>query len=169
LSKRKIYEQQVCSLCFNKFLNRRQLSYLIDGFVYTVPLAGIIFLAARSLKNLNLSDWKVLAILGAIQIVIGFLFAFKDGFNGYSPGKFCTDLQVLDEISGRPIPFGKSLKRNWVLVIATVPVVGTLAGLVFFIKIARQIGNGYRVGDRYAKTRVIWKKYQRLPCFRGAA
>jgi hypothetical protein len=74
---------------------------------------------------------------------------------------------VLDEHSGQPISFAQSFKRNSILLLGQIPVLGGLAGLVVILIIAVQVAKGYRLGDRFARTRVIWKKYARLPVFGG--
>jgi rubrerythrin len=35
--------------------------------------------------------------------------------------------------------------------------------------IAFQVGKGYRLGDPFANTRVVWRKYAHLPMFGGDA
>lgn len=71
-----------------------------------------------------------------------------------SPGKMITGVQVLDERTGRPIGFGASIKRNWVVLVPIMPLV-----------IAVQLLKGRRAGDGMAHTRVIWKKYAGNPVF----
>lgn len=81
-------------------------------------------------------------------------FMMKDGFGGYSPGKALTGVQTLDVRTGQPIGLGASLKRNLPIAIPFVPLV-----------IAVQMMKGPRLGDRWANTRVIWKKYAASPVF----
>ena len=76
-------------------------------------------------------------------------------------------MQVLDDRTNQPISFGQSFKRNAILLVSNIPFVGGLASLVVIITIAIQQTRGYRIGDRYAQTRVIWKKYARSPVFGG--
>ena len=48
-----------------------------------------------------------------------------------------------------------------------IPVIGGFASLNVVIIIAIQLNKGYRLGDRFAKTRVIWKRHARSPVFGG--
>jgi hypothetical protein len=84
-----------------------------------------------------------------------------------TPGKRLMDVQVLDQRTGLPIQFAQSFKRNSILLLGQIPVVGGLVALVVILIIATQVAKGYRLGDRFAQTRVIWKKYARLLAFGG--
>lgn len=93
-----------------------------------------------------------------IAIVMGWgtypIFCLKDGFGGYSPGKKLMGLQALDLESGKPVSFAQSFKRNLPTIIPLIPLV-----------MAFQISTGQRWGDRWAKTTVVWKKYDESPVF----
>jgi hypothetical protein len=65
-------------------------------------------------------------------------------------------VQVLDARTGAPIGAGASFKRNLPLLI---PIVGQLIILIQMLK-------GPRLGDGWAHTKVIWKKYAGQPIFR---
>jgi hypothetical protein len=78
----------------------------------------------------------------------------RDGFSGFSPGRLLTGLRAIDERTGRGIGFVASIKRN-------LPVV--FQPLVFVIMF--QMKNGHRLGDGWAHTRVIWRKYRQKTAF----
>jgi hypothetical protein len=83
------------------------------------------------------------------------LFPFKDGFAGRSPGKWLFGLQVVRRGSLRPVGFLRSLRRNLLLAI---PVLQAVVALI----IAYDVWQGEdRLGDGWAGTRVIWRKYAR--------
>jgi uncharacterized RDD family membrane protein YckC len=151
---RKLYGANVCKKCVYGFVNRRQLAFALDWLVLeliafvAVSAIGIIWTIAA--LNENLFD----VVLWGVQFaVIGF-FCIKDGMGGYSPGKFLTGVQVMDLATGKPIGPGASLKRNLLLYIPFMPLVALV-----------QMTKGPRIGDRWAGTRVIWKKYRKNPVF----
>jgi uncharacterized RDD family membrane protein YckC len=59
-------------------------------------------------------------------------------------------LQVVDRISREPVGMGQSIKRNLVLML---PYLGTLLVIATMAK-------GRRLGDGWAETEVIWRKYK---------
>jgi uncharacterized RDD family membrane protein YckC len=167
VSKKKIYGHPVCKKCFYRFANRRQLDYLIDALVFFIPSGGISF-AIGALVARN--TWSVpadITINTAISLVLSSIFCLRDGFSGRSPGKRATDLVVLNEENYQPISFEQSFKRNSILLVAVIPFLGGLIGFVVILIIAVQVGSGYRLGDRFAKTKVIWRKYASSPVFGG--
>jgi|GEM_PF-1307126 len=158
-----LYDQKVCRKCYGSFLNRRQAAFVIDIFImYFLSLASgfvggfiIGFLMATSQGEVSEAQ---LAAIEVLFNLVGFAiyalwFLFKDGFNGASPGKAMMGICVIDERTGEPIGFGGSAKRNWIIV---------LLGIVPFawLIIGAMMGKGYRIGDQWAKTKVIWKKYK---------
>ncbi len=58
-------------------------------------------------------------------------------------------VQVVDEIIGKPVGFDPSFKRNLPLIIPLMPLI-----------VAFELPKGKRIGDGWARTRVIWKKYK---------
>lgn len=158
-----LYDQKVCRKCYGSFLNRRQVAFVIDIFImYFLSLASgfvggfiIGFLMATSQGEVSEAQ---LAGIGLLFNFVGFAiyalwFLFKDGFNGASPGKAMMGIRVVDERTGEPIGFAGSAKRNWIIV---------LLGIVPFawLIIGAMMGKGYRIGDQWAKTKVIWKEYK---------
>jgi uncharacterized RDD family membrane protein YckC len=105
-------------------------------------------------------------LLGVLGVKVGnatslvieslFLFVFigKDCFSGQSPGKALMGVQVIDSETGTPSNFWKSFKRNLPLFIP-----------LMFIFIAFSLKKGSRIGDGWAKSKVIWKKYTSNPIF----
>ncbi len=165
--KKTIYGHPVCKKCYYAFANRRQLGYLVDAILITfinvpINLALVGLLVQAGLSELA-STFALLPVSAAIMV----LYIMKDGFNGASPGKRLCGIQVLDDASGRPIGFLQSFKRNSILLVGLIPFAGGLVALIFLVVIAIQVAGGYRLGDRFAKTRAIWKKYAHLPVFGG--
>jgi hypothetical protein len=72
----------------------------------------------------------------------------KDGLRGYSPGKAMAGVQVLDVASRKPAGLWASFKRNLPLAIPFMVLI-----------VAFQLLRGPRTGDRWARTRVVWRKY----------
>ena len=164
-----IYGHPVCKKCYYAFANRRQLGYLVDAILITIPNVLISLAAVRLLEEMGLKDTAATLALLPLSLALMCIFIMKDGFNGGSPGKKLCGTQVLDDATGQPIGFIQSFKRNSILLVGLIPVVGGIASLVVIIGIAVQVAKGYRWGDRFAKTRVIWKKYAHLAVFGGNA
>lgn len=164
-----IYGHPVCKKCFYAFANRRQLGYLIDVILFSIPIRliteGLALFLARSGLDELLSVFLLIAFNGTLMC----LYIMKDGFAGASPGKRLCNILVLDDATMTPIGFGQSFKRNSVLLFGLIPFVGGLVSLVIILIIAMQVAKGYRLGDRFAKTRAIWKKFADLPVFGGNA
>lgn len=164
-----IYGHPVCKKCFNAFANRRQLGYLVDAVLVTIVNLSLVFGLGVMLARAGMDQGLVTAMTFVVGAAVFCLFITKDGFDGASPGKRLADVQVLDERTGQPIGFGQSFKRNSVLLFGLIPVAGGFVNLVIIVVIAVQVGKGYRLGDRFAKTRAIWKRYAHLPVFGGTA
>ncbi|MEO0586318.1 MAG: RDD family protein [Planctomycetota bacterium] len=179
-----LYGTPVCSRCYYSFANRRQVAYLLDsiviqsglGLLTIGTLAGlVIYLETQGPLNTTpngLSTADILIFLGGIlfALLIGALFCFKDGFRGRSPFKALLGVRVVDTETGELIGFGQSFKRNLPHVgIATaaaqVPVIGAFASLGVYIAVAVQLCAGPRLGDTWAKTKVIWDKHRDHPIF----
>jgi uncharacterized RDD family membrane protein YckC len=164
-----IYGHPVCKKCFYAFANRRQLGYLIDALIFVVPAVGYGLLIDALLSSMALTVAAASLLTSALVLPLNVLFTMKDGFTGRSLGRMATDTIVLDESTQQPIGFGKSFKRNAILLVGVIPIVGNIASLIVIITIAVQVARGYRLGDRFAQTKVIWRKYARLPVFGGTA
>ncbi len=160
------YGYGVCKKCHYAFANRRQIAYLVDAILITIPNIAVIFALALMIPPPGML-FSILAF--ACNVVIFSVFIFKDGFNGHSPGKALMGVQVLDSRTGQPAGFSHSFKRNLPLTVAVLPIVGGYIMLVVVLVIAFQIAKGFRLADSWAHTRVIWKKYAHLPLFGGNA
>lgn len=147
----------VCRRCWSGFVNRRQAAFLIDFVLFRVllRLLGVLltvvairgFRAGPSAVPIVMTDW-----------FLALLFAFKDGFSGYSPGKYLMGVRVVDMATRTPIGFWQSFKRNIHL---SIPIFHILAILV----IGFGSWPGRRWGDRWAETLVIWCRHSRKPPF----
>ncbi len=165
--KKPLYGYPVCKKCYYRFVNRRQLAFIVDSLLWLAVASPIGFLIGMQLERWVTTDLAMELAIAPVALLLNCVFIMKDGFNGQSPGKWLTDVQVLDGATGRPISFGASFKRNAVLLVGAIPIVGGLASLVILITIAIQMSKGYRIGDRFANTRVIWKRYARSSVFGG--
>jgi uncharacterized RDD family membrane protein YckC len=96
----------------------------------------------------NKTSSPAFVMLLCAQLLLDFVFVLKDGFNGYSVGKYLCNLRVVDVKTGLPCDFGASLKRNLPLLIP-----------LYFLLAAFQIGRGRRWGEKWADTKVVWQKF----------
>ncbi len=153
-----LYDLSVCRKCWARFLNRRQGAFVMDWLLIAVGLGMVVDMLLTNAMN-SLTGTPSSAGVEAFLIVVNWIifplvFFLKDGFSGISPGKWLADLQVLDRTSFEPIGFGASLKRNLILII---PFMALL--------LAFRLGKGHRLGDRWANTRVVWRRYAHRPPF----
>ncbi|MFQ5414055.1 MAG: RDD family protein [Phycisphaerae bacterium] len=139
----------VCVKCRNRYVGRRQFAYLIDVIAFNaLTFVGGLLLA---LAGAQIPD-PVLGLVAEILfswILLPCLFFTKDGFSGMSPGKRIMGLQVVDATTREPIRFAQSFKRNLVLII---PLVGVLGAILTMYR-------GRRWGDGWANTVVVWRRY----------
>jgi uncharacterized RDD family membrane protein YckC len=140
-----LYGHLVCRKCWYNFATRRQLAYAVDAILWEVCLGivGIVFGLAE------LSDNVIRGLSLPMVLAFPLAFCLKDGFSGSSPGKAMMGVQVVDKTTGAPIGFGASFKRNLPLLIPFMPFI-----------VCFQLSAGNRIGDGWANTRVIWKKYR---------
>ena len=144
--------------CYSGFRNRRWFAWVLDYLIawyvvgFVLEVVGGILLAVATGNTASEYELHAGGILAGVLLT--FLFLIKDGFRGHSPGKAITGLRVVDATIGWPAGFGASFKRNLPLLIPFVP---------FFV--AGQLGAGKRIGDGWANTQVIWKKYADRPPF----
>ncbi len=152
-----LYDAPVCRRCRWGFVGLRHVAFVIDWIIWHLTLV----LAAVALILL-LAAWRppqamVEALLVAALFIIAPVMLFmKDGFRGYSPGKAVCGLRVINRATGRPAGFVASLQRNLVLYVPLMPLV-----LAFLLT------NGPRIGDGWARTRVIRRKHALHPVFTG--
>ncbi len=164
---KRLYGYNVCGRCYSDFATKRAFAYLVDMLLWSVvslPLGILIFvvsgisgvIVAGATKSDNQAAGAfmlvfLLGILASILILLG-----RDGFKGHSPAKAMFGLQVIDDRTGRPINFWDSIQRNLPLTIPFVP-----------LYVAYQVFqyDGRRLGDGWARTKVIWKAHRDRPPF----
>ena len=157
-----LYGYQVCPKCHTDFGWKRAFAYILDivfvnvivGVLIVVALViGVVVVGASGNNN------DAAATAGGMIIVFGYLgslatayvlIILRDGFNGMSPGKRILGLQVINSVSGVPARLPDSFKRNIILAVPVIPIVVTIQLFT---------GNGLRLGDEWAQTKVIWKQY----------
>jgi uncharacterized RDD family membrane protein YckC len=153
----------VCNSCRNGFANRRQFAYIIDTVLWNLLLVpvfpGIEYLIYGSTSFNSPNPFMMVSLKGeALELLLSlaftFLFFMKDGFSGMSPGKRLMGVQVVDADTHEPIGFGRSFKRNLVLLVPFSVLI-----------VAVSMMKGTRWGDGWARTKVIWRKYRHRPVF----
>jgi len=136
-----LYGEKVCTKCFNGFASRRQSAYLIDAFILGI---------ASRLVGIFYPDG-----IAVFVIILLLLFLFKEGYSGASLGKYITGLLVVDKTTGEPISLYSSFKRTLPLNVPFMPII-----------VAFDLKKGYRIGDGWANSKVVWKKYFLKPPFK---
>lgn len=152
----KLYGVPTCRRCIDGFAKRRSIAGVVDwiflpivfvmgtGFAVGVLSVFVEDMGANRLVVVALELFSLLVPLAAFL-----LFCAKDGFSGYSPGKALCGMRAIHAATGEPLGFLHSIARN------IPPGFGLFLGLV----IALQIRKGPRLGDGWAKSKVIWQKY----------
>ncbi len=152
-----LYGRPVCRKCYYAFANRRQIAFLLDWFLwyfasYVVGIAVTVMLLVIHAPDAVVTGFLFIgAYVGAPAI-----FFCKDGFRGYSPGKMLCGVQVLDRVTHQPIGFVASFKRNLILYVPLMPLV-----------VAFLLLKGHRLGDGWARAKVVWAKYADHRVFTG--
>jgi uncharacterized RDD family membrane protein YckC len=155
---RKLYDVRVCKKCSHGFANRRQGAYIIDSLLlYVLSFISGVVIALMFPEVLAPTTGETLGVTIFWYfhgwILLPLLFCFKDGFRGFSPGKWLCGVQVVDRDTRDPIRPTQSLKRNLITMVPVFPLI-----------IAVQLIRGIRYGDNWAMTCVVWKKYaHRVP------
>jgi uncharacterized RDD family membrane protein YckC len=151
---RVLYNHVICKKCYSGFANRRYLAFFLDWIClfffcfYAAILIYIVMLAlGYSQKDLENSE----TLIGYSLTTI---FLLKDSISGYSLGKLICGVRVIDEKTGKPKGIGGSIMRTLPLFIPVIPII-----------VACQLPKGYRLGDSWSNTKVIWKKYANRPIF----
>jgi len=142
---RMLYEILICKRCFFSLANRRQLAFVIDFSLLCLLFLSFVTLVGGARTTDEANTWFCAFLL---------VFFLKDGFGGYSPGKALLRLRVINEITGKSIGFRRSFQRNLPLIIPFMPLV-----------VAIQLHKGHRTGDKWAASKVIWKRYASHPIF----
>lgn len=138
---RELYGHRVCRNCSRAFSNQRHFAQAMDTLLFWSIICGAIF---------------GLPLLTICCVLFAFIGLFlKDGIGGQSPGKGLFGVQVMNEKTGKPAGLADSFKRNLPLhLIPFAPVVAS-----------HQTLKGYRLGDGWSNTKVIWLKYASHPVF----
>jgi uncharacterized RDD family membrane protein YckC len=124
---------QVCDACTSELTRRRILAFLVDVTIWVV-LNVIVSLALGAVQAPWLIGW----------VLVWLTFFCKDGFSGYSPGKYVFGLRVIDATTGHPADYIDSFRRN-------IPFFFPFLGLIMVF----QLSKGIRWGDGWANTRVV--------------
>lgn len=159
--KRKIlYGHPVCKKCYYGFANRRQLAYAVDT-VFLYFLGGFfMFSVSAAIVGLDFDSNDSVAPIGIMCFYLVFIggILIRDAFRGRSVGKAICGVRTIVEKTGVPCGLKSSLMRSLPLFLPIVPII-----------IAFQLQRGHRWGDRWAGTRVIWRKHADSPVFSPAA
>ena len=152
-----LYGAPVCRRCRWGFAGRRHFAFLIDWAIWQLAVV----VAAVALVLLVAAWQPPRAVVETLLLSVAFIIAptmlfMKDGFRGYSPGKAMCGLRVVNAATGRPAGFMASLQRNLVLLVPLLPLV-----------LAFGLTHGPRIGDGWARTRVIRRKHAGHPVFTG--
>ena len=152
-----LYGTPVCRKCLYKFANRRQIGYVLDWLLWLFISFWLGTMLGFLLGVMDVSDpvFKRINFFLA-WFVFPLIFFCKDGFVGYSLGKLICGVRVVHIETLQPQGFLSSFKRNLILIIPFMPLV-----------IAFLLNKGHRLGDGWAKSKVIWKKYANHPVFTG--
>jgi uncharacterized RDD family membrane protein YckC len=158
--KLRLYETPVCKKCYYGFANRRQFAYLIDIILLQILSSGLgalIGIVAQMIAGAQMSE-EELQLLTLGSMVFGFVlsigYGIKDGFGGKSLGKLICRVTCMKEETYRPAGLWDSFVRNLLL---NIP--------LFILVVLLRMNKGHRPGDGWAKTRVVWDKYQDNPVF----
>ncbi len=151
----KLYGHYVCRKCYHGFANRRQFAFLIDCILWILLFRFFAYGIDTALRVFHAPQDLIRVALNVLIWLHGATFLIKDGFRGMSPGKAAMDVCVIDETTGEPAGRKASARRNLPLLVPSVPFI-----------IAFQLVKGHRWGDRWANTKVIWKKYRDKTPFR---
>jgi len=176
-----LYGHWICKKCYYKFANRRQLAFFIDILILKILsfvayfILGLIVASPGSF----LSEADTLVISLAIEMVLIGLFLSKDCFGGQSPGKCLCEVEVINVKSGKPGGVVTSFLRNIPLAIPHIAIFANqvlyssqmlwdilrLVNILLLIIVGYQLIKGKRIGDGWAKSKVIWKEYDDHPMF----
>ena len=162
-----VYNDALCRKCQRRLANARQIAFAIDGLILFAAYLGLTVL----LGFLGVVEFLLVSV-SALVVVFG----FKDGFSGYSPGKFAYELRVVDRVTGKPIGWLRSAVRNlpisllllgsaWSGVIGQylrfpyqvqwlLPIVAPVG----LLALSQQLIKGYRYGDGMARTMVRMRR-----------
>ena len=124
---------------------RRIAAFIIDHFVFSFLLVGIIFLFLGT-NFIDENNFEKITSVMLPSMFVGFIIYFaKDSIKGISPGKWIMGIMVRDENHPNEIPsFGRLLLRNLFLIIWPIE---------FIVLAASQ--DKKRLGDKSANAIVV--------------
>jgi len=149
--KKLLYGYKVFQKCRNGFANRRQFAFFVD--IILIRIVQVIFIAGFIAMVPELGPAEANLLIYGPFIV---LLLMKDSFSGCSPGKAMMGVQAVDRETGRPISRKGAALRNLPVLIPFMPLV-----------IGFSLLKGFRIGDGWASSKVIWRKYADNPVFTG--
>ncbi len=152
-----LYGTPVCKRCYYRFANKRQLAYIIDSILWWPVSVALVWGLVEVLATLPLDPvLHEIVYIGFTWVAFPLLFYCKDCFRGHSPGKWICGVRAIDRDTNEPIGIARSFKRNLPLLVPVMPVV-----------VAFLLQKGHRLGDGWANSKVIWKRYANHPVFTG--
>ena len=155
-----LYGYPVCAKCHQDFAIKRALGHFLDNLIMQLILTVVFFIfffggsiiLVPILHGSDDASARLVIFLFLVgMLLVTFIVLAKDGFSGHSPAKYLLGMQVIDSVSGRPINMWDSFQRNLPLVIPFMPIV---------VLIQLFTGDGKRMGDGWAHTKVILKQYR---------
>lgn len=152
-----LYGTPVCKRCYYRFANRRQLAYIVDAMIWW-PISFVLGYGLGLILESGSLAPSISAFLyiGFGWVIFPMIFFCKDSFGGHSPGKWVCGVRVVYRDGVEPIGIASSFKRNLPLMIPLMPLV-----------VAFLLQKGHRLGDGWAKSKVVWKRYANHPVFTG--
>ena len=149
-----LYGHQVCKKCYYAFANRRQIAFVIDVLSWRVVMLPVSFAIGFVLTLLGFDHSSIVGIATLLGWLLLTVFFCKDSFAGQSPGKALLGVKVFDVRNGKPASIASSFKRNLPLFIPFMPLI-----------VGGRLCSGFRTGDKWAHTKVIWMKHAEHPIF----
>jgi uncharacterized RDD family membrane protein YckC len=137
---RLLYGAPVCGSCSSSFFRRRVLAHFIDEayFFIVVPIILVMLFVQLHVRQ---------PLVPVVMLVLLF-YLLRDAY-GLDIGKRLTGLEVIDTSTGKSTGFIGAFNRNLALLVPFAPII-----------MAFQIGAGPRLGDEWARTRVVVRKYR---------
>jgi uncharacterized RDD family membrane protein YckC len=142
-----LYGHPVCRACARSFFHRRAAAWLVDRSAFFG--AGLYALFQGDLLGVPAAGMAALFLISWVG------FALRDGYRGRSPGKALLGLHVITEADGKPADWVHSFGRHMLLFFPVLPLIAAV-----------QMGEGHRLGDGIAGTRVVWTRYAASRVFR---
>lgn len=149
-----LYGHQVCKKCYYAFANRRQFAFVVDLLGWRAAMFPVSFAIGLTMAIFGFEQSTIIASATLLGWALLTLFFCKDSFAGQSPGKALLGVRVLDTRTGQTAGVLASLKRNLPLLVPFMPLI-----------IGGRLCSGYRIGDHWAHTKVIWNKHAGHPIF----